>query len=226
LSIHDLGCDKVMQWLSLLDWDTSVQMRFARERIDVEALTMLSKDDLRGLGVARVGDQSKLNLWARKTMDAYLEQHARPEVPKADTSPVLPTPARPADPSAVSQPRTSPQPPKPMAQEEWSEIGDTFDHFDEQAHEINIFSGKNVHKHLGAVLDQIALWVLPPLFLLYVILEFSGVFMLAQGTGKLQLYSPVPSRPAIIEYIDKRADKCYRSIEKGAFAIDDFACKI
>ena len=35
----------------------SVQLRFARERIDVEALTMLGKDDLAALGVTRVGDQ-------------------------------------------------------------------------------------------------------------------------------------------------------------------------
>jgi hypothetical protein len=64
------------------------------------------------------------------------------------------------------------------------------------------------------------------LFVLYVVLEFSGVFMQAQGSGPLQLYSPDPSRPAVIEYIDKRTDKCYRTVEMGSFAIDEFACKM
>ena len=119
ISAQDLGCKKVLLWLQLLGWDARVQQSFAEDRVDVEALSMLSKDEvlslgvtafnsfslpqpplplsvfwrtyrerererererlkhmhtqLHRLGVTRVGDATKLLLWAGKTMKAYLE---------------------------------------------------------------------------------------------------------------------------------------------------------
>ena len=51
ISAQDLGCKKVLLWLQLLGWDARVQQSFAEDRVDVEALSMLSKDEVLSLGL-------------------------------------------------------------------------------------------------------------------------------------------------------------------------------
>jgi hypothetical protein len=268
LVLRDLGFSKVIHWLALLEWDHSVQERFARERIDVEALATLSKNDLAALGVERTGDQCKLILWAHKTMDTYVRQ-----LHECDKKPACPSPgeglcraALRDDESARRQEEggegtggfgvsrgeareggeEAGQARKKAAHEAaaaaaahnstWrsgqarSGSGSSNKHrdgswkFDPGDGSINIFTGRNVEKHLGAVIDLWALLILPFAFTVYLILEFSGTLTYAVSGQKLVLSPPDPTSPAVLEYIDKRQNTCFRNYEGNYFGLGLLEC--
>ena len=78
-------------------------------------------------------------------------------------------------------------------------------------------SGRNIGRHLGAVIDAWGLVTIPPAFILYLILELSGHIIRSSdphGAGsshsphKLSFKQPDPKQPAMIEFIDKRSKRC------------------
>ena len=210
--------------------------------------------DLSRLGVTRLGDQTKLRLWAKKTLDAYVRQQAQPRSP----SPLRPGPRRagqeaPTEAATTAQTvaangpealgdaeaglRVSAVPQRgKVAPESWSSPSGSMgqaageresaqpasgshhsamsrdmaasldrEHWFYRHSSINIFTGRNVSRHLGAVLDAWGLLFLPLLFGVYLYLELSGFFV-RQATGRgLVLSSPDPSYPAVTACLLLRA---------------------